>query len=82
MQIVGIEGHNPSGHCLIASKVVDAIPLADVAGVNLHPTKKQALGKEIQSNDLSSTQAELSVVYILVSLLLDWLRLLCVPFEI
>ncbi|PON82786.1 DNA polymerase alpha, subunit B [Trema orientale] len=61
-QIVGIEGHNPSGHCLIASKVVDSIPLSDMLDVNLHPTKKQALDKEIQSNDLSSTEAELSVI--------------------
>ncbi|KAM6562469.1 hypothetical protein CsatB_022467 [Cannabis sativa] len=61
-QIVGIEGHNPSGHCLIASKVVDSIPLFNTADLNMNPTKKQALDKEIQSNDLSSKQEELSVI--------------------
>ncbi|XP_024025731.1 DNA polymerase alpha subunit B [Morus notabilis] len=61
-QVVGIEGHNPSGHCLIASKFVDSIPLSDMADVDLHPTKKQALEKEIQSNGLSGLQAELSVI--------------------
>ncbi|XP_062110595.1 uncharacterized protein LOC133822327 [Humulus lupulus] len=61
-QIVGIEGHNPSGHCLIASKVVDSIPLFNMADLNMNPTKKQALDKEIQSNDLSSKQEELSVI--------------------
>lgn len=71
MQVVGIEGHNPSGHCLIASKVVDSIPLSEMVDVNLHPTKKQALDKEIQSDDLSSKQAELSVVLNLVALSLD-----------
>ncbi|WOL05156.1 DNA polymerase alpha subunit B [Canna indica] len=25
-QMIGVEGHNPSGHCLIASKVVDYLP--------------------------------------------------------
>ncbi|GMN49155.1 hypothetical protein TIFTF001_018320 [Ficus carica] len=61
-QVVGIEGHNPGGHCLIASKLVDFIPLPETADVDLHPTKKQALDKEIQSNGLSGPQAELSVI--------------------
>lgn len=76
MQVVGIEGHNPSGHCLIASKFVDSIPLSDMADVELHPTKKQALEKEIQTNGLSGLQAELSVVHNLASLSLDDSRLI------
>lgn len=84
VQVVGIEGHNPSGHCLIASKLVDFIPLPETADVDLHPTKKQALDKEIQSNGLSGPQAELSVVHNLSSLALDdsWLTyLLFAPVE-
>lgn len=61
-QVVGIEGHNPSGHCLIASKLVDSFPLSIAADVNLHPAKKQALDQEIQSTDLSHKQEELSVI--------------------
>lgn len=61
-QVVGIEGHNPSGHCLIASKLVDSFPLSTAADVNLHPAKKQALDQEIQSTDLSHKQEELSVI--------------------
>lgn len=61
-QVVGVEGHNPSGHCLIASKLVDSVPLSATADVSLPPAKKQALDQEIQSIDLSPTQAELSVI--------------------
>ncbi|KAJ7945513.1 DNA polymerase alpha subunit B [Quillaja saponaria] len=59
-QVVGIEGHNPSGHCLIASKLVDSLP--SVANdENLHPAKKQAFDKEIHLTDLSSHR-ELSMI--------------------
>ncbi|XP_062157586.1 uncharacterized protein LOC133865235 [Alnus glutinosa] len=61
-QVVGVEGHNPSGHCLIASKLVDSVPLSATADVNLPPAKKQALDQEVQPADLSPTQAELSVI--------------------
>ncbi|KAL5552508.1 hypothetical protein UlMin_039909 [Ulmus minor] len=61
-QIVGIEGHNPSGHCLVASKIVDYTPLSHTDDVNLHPTKKQALDEEIHLHDISSEQAELSMI--------------------
>ncbi|KAL5827008.1 hypothetical protein ACOSQ3_018853 [Xanthoceras sorbifolium] len=61
-QVVGIEGHNPSGHCLIASKVVDSIPLPVPADVNVHPIKKQALDQEVLSTDLTSRPEEISVI--------------------
>ncbi|GLU06162.1 hypothetical protein SLE2022_232160 [Rubroshorea leprosula] len=61
-QVVGIEGHNPSGHCLIASKLVDYVPLSAAADTDLPPAKKQALDQEIQSTSLSSTPAEISVI--------------------
>ncbi|KAG5557026.1 hypothetical protein RHGRI_007318 [Rhododendron griersonianum] len=40
--VVGVEGHNPSGHCLIASKVIDYVPMSVPSDEYLHPTKKQA----------------------------------------
>ncbi|KAF6165351.1 hypothetical protein GIB67_018795, partial [Kingdonia uniflora] len=38
-KVVGIEGHNPSGHCLIVSKVVDSIPLSVSSDLELPPSK-------------------------------------------
>ncbi|KAI9170464.1 hypothetical protein LWI28_028412 [Acer negundo] len=61
-QVVGIEGHNPSGHCLIASKVIDSVPLPVPTDVNVHPIKKQALDQEVLSTDLTSRPDEISVI--------------------
>ncbi|VVB14842.1 unnamed protein product [Arabis nemorensis] len=46
-QIVGIEGQNPSGHYLTASKLVDSVPLTHTADVDLPPAKKQNLDQEV-----------------------------------
>ncbi|KAG2406862.1 uncharacterized protein HKW66_Vig0061190 [Vigna angularis] len=61
-QVVGIGGHNPSGHCFIASKLVDSIPIISVADENLNPLKKQAIDKESQSTDTIYKQRELSMI--------------------
>ncbi|KAK8490467.1 hypothetical protein V6N12_005441 [Hibiscus sabdariffa] len=61
-QVVGIKGHNPSGHCLIASELVDYIPLSIAADTDLPPAKKQALDEEIQATDLSSTPTEITMI--------------------
>ncbi|KAF6156904.1 hypothetical protein GIB67_000444 [Kingdonia uniflora] len=61
-QVVGIEGHNPSGHCLIASKVVDSIPLSVSSDLELPPSKKQAVDQEFQPNAPSTTSEELSLI--------------------
>ncbi|KAH8495455.1 hypothetical protein H0E87_018581 [Populus deltoides] len=61
-QIVGIEGQNPSGHCLIASKLVDSVPLSTTVAVNQHPTKKQALDLVVESTDSSYVQKEISAL--------------------
>ncbi|CAK7327411.1 unnamed protein product [Dovyalis caffra] len=61
-QIVAIEGQNPSGHCLIASKLVDSVPLSAPAAVNQHPTKKQALDQDVESTDSSYVQKEISAL--------------------
>ncbi|XP_008222042.1 PREDICTED: DNA polymerase alpha subunit B [Prunus mume] len=57
-----IEGINPSGHCFIASKLVDSIPLPIADDANLPPAKRQALDQEILSDGVSGTQPELSVI--------------------
>ncbi|KAG8493090.1 hypothetical protein CXB51_010645 [Gossypium anomalum] len=61
-QVVGIKGHNPSGHCLIASELVDSVPLSIAADSDLPPTKKQALDEEIQATHLSSTPTETTMI--------------------
>lgn len=61
-QVVGIMGHNPSGHCFIASKLMDSIPLSVAADEDLHPAKKPALDLESLSNSLVSPRPELSVI--------------------
>jgi hypothetical protein len=53
MQVVGIDGHNPSGHCFIASKLIDSIPFS--VDAQLPSAKKQAIGNESPQN--SNTDA-------------------------
>ncbi|KAE8732081.1 putative amino acid transporter [Hibiscus syriacus] len=60
-QVVGIKGDNPSGHCLIASELVDYIPLSIAADMDLPPAKKQALDEEIQATHLSSAPTEITM---------------------
>ncbi|KAG4989983.1 DNA polymerase alpha subunit B [Glycine max] len=60
-QIVGIGGHNPSGHCFIATKLVDSIPTS-VADEDSNPAKKQAVDKENQPTDLLCKQRKLSMI--------------------
>ncbi|XP_027153636.1 DNA polymerase alpha subunit B [Coffea eugenioides] len=61
-QVVGVEGHNPSGHCLVASKIIDYVPLSVSSSENLHPPKKQALDRTVQSTDSSCPTPELSLI--------------------
>lgn len=61
-QVVGVEGHNPSGHCLVASKIIDYVPLSVSSSENLHPPKKQALDQTVQSTDSSCPTPELSLI--------------------
>ncbi|XP_040862887.1 DNA polymerase alpha subunit B isoform X5 [Glycine max] len=60
-QIVGIGGHNPSGHCFVATKLVDSIPTS-VADEDSNPAKKQAVDKENQPTDLLCKQRKLSMI--------------------
>lgn len=61
-QVVGIEGHNPSGHCLVASKLVDSMPTSVANDEDLNPAKRQAMDKENQPTDLLCKQRELSMI--------------------
>ncbi|CAK9155820.1 unnamed protein product [Ilex paraguariensis] len=61
-QVVGVEGHNPSGHCLIASKITDCVALSVSSVENFHPAKKQAMDLEFQSTDQSLMLSELSLI--------------------
>ncbi|WVZ88738.1 hypothetical protein U9M48_035222 [Paspalum notatum var. saurae] len=47
-QVVGIEGHNPSGHCFVASKLIDSIPVS--VDSQLPSAKKQAVDNESHQN--------------------------------
>ncbi|KAI6686661.1 hypothetical protein NL676_032574 [Syzygium grande] len=61
-QIVGVEGNNPSGHCLIASKIIESVPVNALADVIPPPAKKQALEQETVTTDPASSSQDLSVI--------------------
>ncbi|KMT07540.1 hypothetical protein BVRB_6g151510 [Beta vulgaris subsp. vulgaris] len=61
-QVVGVVGTNPSGHCLVASKLVDTIPLLPSSDLNPHPAKKLALDEEDLPNCQSPAMGELSMI--------------------
>lgn len=61
-QVIGIKGHNPSGHCLIASEIIDYVPLSDSSDENSQPAKKQALDQDLIQTDLSPVLPEISVL--------------------
>ncbi|KAK1365684.1 DNA polymerase alpha subunit B [Heracleum sosnowskyi] len=61
-QVIGIKGHNPSGHCLIASEIIDYVPLSDSSDENSQPAKKQALDQDLIQTDLSHVLPEISVL--------------------
>uniref|UniRef100_A0A165YAE5 DNA polymerase alpha subunit B n=1 Tax=Daucus carota subsp. sativus TaxID=79200 RepID=A0A165YAE5_DAUCS len=60
--VIGIKGDNPSGHCLIASEIIDHVPLLDSNDENSQPSKKQALDKDLIQTDLSHAQSEISAL--------------------
>lgn len=89
--MVGVEGHNPSGHCLIATKIVDYVPLSVSDDDNLRQAKRQAVDQEFQPADSSDTSSDLSLVGKLVILeinvyflphfdpfICEWIDLSCV----
>ncbi|KAG8051016.1 hypothetical protein GUJ93_ZPchr0009g2163 [Zizania palustris] len=52
-QVVGIQGHNPSGHCFVVSKLIDSIP--NTVDAQMPCSKKQAIDSEgHQSSDTLS----------------------------
>lgn len=59
-QVIGVEGNNPSGHCLIASKMIDSLP--NLLHSGLPPAKKQAIDPEHEPSSPSSASRVLSMV--------------------
>lgn len=56
-----MEGNNPSGHCFVASKLIDYIPCLKSSAVELPPAKKQDLAPEFARTDKENLP-ELSMV--------------------
>lgn len=69
MQIVGIEGQNPSGHYLTLSKLIDSVPLVVTVDADLPPAKRQNLDQEVLAPaEESRERSEVSFVSIFSSL--------------
>ncbi|GKD15499.1 DNA polymerase alpha subunit B [Tanacetum coccineum] len=61
-QVVGVEGHNPSGHYLIATKIVDYVPLSVPDDEDSRQTKRIALDPDNQLADTSDITSDLSLI--------------------
>ncbi|KAL3649861.1 hypothetical protein CASFOL_006264 [Castilleja foliolosa] len=59
-QVVAIQGHNPSGHCLVASKIIDHVPFS--VSTSQYPSKRQALDNDRQLTNSSQATTELSLI--------------------
>lgn len=59
--MVGVEGHNPSGHCLIASKIVDSVPFS-ITSSEERPSKRQALDDNLQASNPLQESSKASLV--------------------
>ncbi|KAK6139160.1 hypothetical protein DH2020_027101 [Rehmannia glutinosa] len=60
-QVVGVEGHNPSGHCLIASRIIDCVP-SSVISTEHPPSKRPALDHNLQFTNPSQHMSEVSLL--------------------
>ncbi|KAF3771549.1 DNA polymerase alpha subunit B [Nymphaea thermarum] len=61
-QVVGVIGHNPSGHCFVVSKLVDSFPLLGRPDVNHPPAKRPAIDPEPDLMADSAAPRELSLI--------------------
>ncbi|KAL7615238.1 hypothetical protein Lser_V15G06472 [Lactuca serriola] len=61
-RVAGIEGHNPSGHYLIAAKIVDYVPLSVPDDENIPQKKRQAMDENNKPADLSDITSDLSLI--------------------
>ena len=72
LQVVGVEGHNPSGHCLIASRLMDAVPLSAATEFEeqLEPPSKRRDGSQekLEATDPVSPE-QLTIVSVPVACL-------------
>ncbi|XP_051122291.1 uncharacterized protein LOC127245449 [Andrographis paniculata] len=60
-QVVGVEGHNPSGHCLIASKIINFIPWS-VPSSDENPAKRQTMDHSLKLSRPLQDKSELSLI--------------------
>ncbi|KAL8552556.1 hypothetical protein ACS0TY_001301 [Phlomoides rotata] len=60
-QAVGVEGHNPSGHCLIASNIIDYVSLSDTTSEQ-NPSKRRALGHNLPLTYPSQDTQQVSLI--------------------
>ncbi|CAI9293661.1 unnamed protein product [Lactuca saligna] len=60
-QVAGIKGHNPSGHYLIATKIVDFVPLSVPDDENIPQKKRQVMDENNKPTDLSDITSDLSL---------------------
>ncbi|KAL0364286.1 UNVERIFIED_CONTAM: hypothetical protein Sangu_0526200 [Sesamum angustifolium] len=77
-QVVGVEGHNPSGHCLIASKIIDYVPLS-VTSSEQHPSKRQAMDHSLQLTNPSHDTSEVSLIQDYVEYMGSAVRVILMP---
>ncbi|GJT18985.1 DNA polymerase alpha subunit B [Tanacetum coccineum] len=61
-QVVGVEGHNLSGHYLIATKIVDYVPLSVPDDKDSRQTKRISLDLDNQLADPSDITSDLSLI--------------------
>ncbi|CAM6127178.1 unnamed protein product [Calypogeia fissa] len=59
-QVLGIEGQNPSGYCLVASRLIDAIPLtaAPESSEQVEPPSKRRDGSHVKSETVEAVDPQ------------------------
>ncbi|KAL8150091.1 hypothetical protein V2J09_019899 [Rumex salicifolius] len=61
-QVVGIVGNNPSGHCLVASEVVECVPFSNNIVKDPNPAKKMSLAEKSIPNEEPNMTSEVSLI--------------------
>ncbi|KAH9305014.1 hypothetical protein KI387_009418, partial [Taxus chinensis] len=64
-QVIGVEGNNPSGHCLVASRVVDSFPISyplHLGDSDKPSAKRLAVDRNSQISSLPKTPKAISML--------------------